>query len=132
MLVGRVIGSLEFEDPLKGGTFTLGDDDGLSPGDPWQLPYVGIPHNLSARHELYFWDEDESEGRKMVPPRQDSNLVSALRSIRRHGAIRFLVNPEGVVLTKKSGELQPWRSNEHWEPIYVGRVDRRVWFEMEE
>ena len=45
--------------------------------------------------------------------------------------MRFLVNPEGVVLTKKSGKLEPWEpANEDWEPIYVGRVDPKAWFEI--
>ena len=132
MLAGRAFGSLRFEDPLNGGTFTLGDDSGLSTGDPWRLPYLGIPHNLSRRSELYFWREDAESGKKEVPHRQDSKLVSALRSIRRSGPMRFIVNPEGVILTKKSGKLEAWDPNEDWEPIYVGRVNPNAWFEMEE
>ena len=132
MLAGRVVGSLRFEDPLKGGTFTLGDDAGLSTGDPWRLPYVGIPHNLSRRNEVYFWREDGVWGEKEQPPRVDPKLVPALRSIRRRGAIRFLVNPEGVILTKKSGTWPRWGSNENWEAVYVGRVSLQAWFEMEE
>ena len=132
MLAGRAYGSLRFEDPRNGGTFTLGNDSGLSTGDPWRLPYVGIPHNLSRRGELYFWREEGGWGEKENPPRQDSSLVSALRSIRRYGAMRFLVNPEGVILTKASGTLEPWDSDEDWEAIYVGRVNMDAWFEMEE
>ena len=132
MLAGRALGSLRFEDPLNGGTFTLGDDSGLSTGDSWRLPYLGIPHNLSRRSKLYFWREDGERGETEEPPRQDSKLVSALRSIRRSGPMRFIVNPEGVILTKKSGKLEAWNPNQDWDPIYVGQVNLKAWFEMEE
>ena len=132
MLAGRVFGSLRFEDPLKGGIFTLGSDAGLSKGDSWRLPYLGIPYNLSRWNDVYFWREDELGGRKDKPPRVDPELVSALRSVRRFGPVRFLINPEGVILTKKSAKWGPWGSNGNWEAVYVGRVNLRAWFEMEE
>ena len=132
LLAGQVRGSLRFQDPLQGGTFTLGDDSDLSAGDRWPLPYVGIPYNLSARNEVYFWREDQLRGEKEKPPRLDSKLVPALRSVRRGGAIRFVVNSESVVLTKRRTIGPQGDAADGWEPTYIGRVDLGAWFEKEE
>ena len=46
-LAGQLTGRLLFENPFCPDDFIdLGDDDSLQPGDPWKLPYVGVPYIL--------------------------------------------------------------------------------------
>jgi hypothetical protein len=133
VLVGEVTGLLQFHNPYEvGQIFTLADDTNLSPGNPWSLPYVGMPFNLSSRGSLiYTWHEDEERGYPRNPPHQDRNLVAALRNIMKSGAIRFLVNPGDLVLTKRPppGAWQGYE--ETWKPVYVGRIDYTKWFAKE-
>ena len=131
VLAGELAGSLRYEDPFADRTFTLGDDAGLSPGDAWLFPYVGIPFNLSGRSKVYFWREDEERGHAEYPRREDPNLVKSLRSIRRSGALRFIVNPERVVLTKRPPQGEWGGPNETWKPVYVGRLNLQAWFDKE-
>jgi hypothetical protein len=123
VVVAKCSGPLRFHDAFAPGTtFDLYDDRGLQCGDEWNRPYLGLRYNLSARGRLYFWHEDESGGRMIYPPAQDDALIAALRHLRPYGAVRFLVGPGGVVVTK----LPP-----AWTPCYVGRVDLTTWFEKE-
>lgn len=131
-IVGELRGVLRFEDPFENRVFTLGDDAGLSPGDDWPLPYVGMPFNLSGRSRVYFWREDDEGGRAEYAPNEGGSLVGILRAIRRTGPIRFIVNPAGVVLTKRPPRGE-WRGpDEKWDPVYVGRLDLGAWFKKEE
>ena len=132
MFVGELHGDLPFEDPFNNRTFTLGDDSRMSTGDNWPLPYVGMPFNLSGRSKVYFWREDDEGGRSEYLQREDRGLVQAMRAVRRSGAMRFIVNPAGVVLTKRPPRGE-WRGpNETWEPVYIGRLNLRAWFDKEE
>ena len=63
----------------------------LQPGDPWKLPYVGIPHNLHREGRIYFYKKDEYGGRVMYPPQQDEGLIRVIRSLRPRKAVRFIV-----------------------------------------
>lgn len=117
-------GPLLFHDPFNSGdVFELYDDTGLTCGDPWYRPYVGIPHNLSRYDELYFWQESVVGACKLLPPGQDAPLIRALRKVRPYGPVRFLVGPGGVAVTKTTSP--------GWEPCYVGRVDLAMWFPKE-
>jgi hypothetical protein len=123
-VVGECSGPLRFEDPFAPGTtFDLFDDGGLEVGDAWERPYLGIRYQLSRYDELYFWLEDRSGAGKVAPPAQDPTLIANIRRIRPRGAVRFLVGPGGLAITK----VPPL-----WEPRYVGRVDLRFWFEKED
>jgi hypothetical protein len=116
-------GPLRFHNPFcDGAVFDLYDDGDLAPGDPWNRPYIGLPHNLSGRGRLYFWEEDATGARALEPPAQDENLISALRTLRPYGAVRFLVGVGGVAITK----VPPL-----WEARYVGRVELSTWFTKE-
>jgi hypothetical protein len=116
-------GPLRFHDPFSGGAvFDLYDDRDLHCGDDWDRPYLGLRHNLSARGWMYFWEEDSAGGRMVYPPSQDDSFISALRELRPYGAVRFLVGPAGVAITK----VPPT-----WKPCYVGRVDLATWFPKE-
>ena len=108
--------------------FDLCDDRGCRAGDPWLLPYVGSPYNLSSQDEIYYWYYES--GCKVLPPEQDEALIGALRSLRPYGAVRFVVTPGGLVLTK----VNRWEGvgNSTWEPRYVGRLDFQKWFPKEE
>lgn len=132
MLAGEITGDLEFEDGSEPGrVFGLAGDHGLKCGDPWPLPYVGIPYNMSGRSQIYFWRQDGSGGQSEYPDAQDTSLVHKLRTIRRSGAVRFVVNPHGIVLTKSPSG--PWSAtDDRWNPVYVGRVNPECWFAREE
>lgn len=123
VVVGECAGPLRFHNAFAPGeVFDLYDDSGLVLGDPWDRPYVGLQHQLSRYSELYFWEQDSDGARRLEPPRQDIRLIRALRVLRPHGPVRFLVGMDGVVITK----VEP-----HWEPRYVGRVDLATWFPKE-
>lgn len=129
--VGRIEGSLVFENPFEfDDTIDLGDCRGLQCGDPWKAPYVGMVYHLSKRSQIYFWQVDEDGGRSVYPPVQDQSLIRALRSLRRQGSVKFLVNPAGVVLTKCPVD-NDWSPEETWQPHYVGRINKNAWFEKE-
>jgi hypothetical protein len=130
-LAGRLTGRLLFENPFcPDELIDLGDDDRLQPGDPWKLPYLGVPYNLHRDGMIYFYKEDESGGRMTFPPRQDQGLIRAIRSIRPTRAVRFIVNHAGLVLTKCGPEGRS-TSEESWQPVYVGSITPNLWFEKE-
>ena len=130
-LVGRLDGRLLFENPFcRERPIDLGDNAGLQPGDPWKLPYVGIPYNLHRAGHIYFYRLGENGGASELPPRQDPRLVRALRDIRPRGPVRFIVNPAGLVLTKSSGDERQ-NSEEDWQPIYIGSISFPLWFTQE-
>jgi hypothetical protein len=123
-VVGECSGPLRFENPFRPGSILdLYDDKGLKLGDPWKRPYVGMQYQLSKHDELYFWATDTAGSTKQTPRAQDATLIASLRSLRPWGAVRYLVCPGGVVITK----VPPL-----WEPRYAGRVDLATWFPKEE
>jgi hypothetical protein len=123
VLVGECSGSLVFENPFDpSNLIDMGDDAGLRPGDPWERPYVGIPHNLNHRNEICFKDVGPFGRDWLLPPLQDAKLVAALRALRPWGFIRFIVTVAGLVVTK----IEP-----DWEPRYVGQIDQSRWFAKE-
>jgi hypothetical protein len=130
-LVGRLKGTILFENLLvPGETIDLGDAELLENGDPWELPYVGIPYHLHRRGNIYFYRHDESGGRTMYPPRQDHELIRAIRNVRPYGPVRILVNPAGLVLTKVPSGAHP-QSEDDWQPVFVGSINPNLWFEEE-
>ncbi|WP_145368605.1 hypothetical protein [Maioricimonas rarisocia] len=130
-LAGRLNGRLPFEDVFEDQRFfDLADASDLHCGDPWKLPYVGMQFNLSVRGRLYFWKVDEDGAKAVNPPRQDAELISKLREVRSHGAVRFIVNYAGLVITKCPIVPNP-KSADDWQPVFVGRINRARWFEQE-
>ena len=130
-LVGQLSGRLVFENPFNNGPpVDLGDAGDLQPGDPWTMPYIGFPYNLNGRSQIYFYRIDDDGGQSVYPPRQDAALIQALRCVRRTGAVRFIVNPAGLVLTKRPKGAQ-WSPEESWESVFVGRINVNLWFERE-
>jgi hypothetical protein len=131
LLAGHLTGRLLFENPFcPEELIDLTDNRRLQPGDPWKLPYVGIPHNLHREGRIYFYKQDESGGRMMYPLQQDEGLISVMRSLRPRKAVRFIVTHGGLVLTKcpADGRQTP---EESWQPVYVGAITRSKWFEQE-
>lgn len=128
-IVGECSGPLQFENSMVGcGVLDLADDSGLSVGDVWDRPYVGVPHQLSRRGELYFWKEDATGSGKILPLAQDSELIGALRRLRSHSPVRFVAAYGGFTLTKIPVGNWP---RQRWEPRYVGRIDFGKWFRKE-
>lgn len=131
-LAGELQGKLLFENPFdESDPIDLGDCDHLQPGDPWKLPYVGFPFNLNRRSAIYFYQEDDEGGQSIYPGQQDRSLIQAFRDIRRTGAVRFIVNPCGVVLTKCPVETR-WSPSESWQPFFVGQINLNTWFPKED
>jgi len=132
--VGQLEDGLLFENPDTGARTRLGPPAGLRPGNRWPLPYVGIIYNLSRRSEVYAWRQgSEEEWKESAPGNGAREIVEALRRIRGRGAVRFLVNLRGVVLTRRPDK--DWSfgpEDETWEPVYVGKINRNDWFEKEE
>ncbi len=130
-LAGELKGRLLFENPFdEDDPIDLGDCDHLRPGDPWKLPYVGFPFNLNRRSNIYFYSVDVEGGQTLYPRQQDAALVRSFRALRKTGAVRFIVNPFGVVLTKCPVQ-DDGTSEEQWQPHYVGRIEDSKWFEKE-
>lgn len=149
--VGDCSGAMVFR--RNSATFSLDDTEGMSLGDAWTLPYVGIPYNLSKDDTIYFKNQQGSDTILERPHIQDEELVSALRRLRPHSdreheAVRFVVNPHGIVLTKVptitkkgGGGVLNWlgrifgsstASEETWQPTYVGRINYDKWFQKED
>jgi len=64
-----------------------------------------------------------------LPPVQDKELITNLRKVRDTGAVRFIVNPYGIVLTKRP--IGSW-NDQIWEPVFIGHVNFERWFEKED
>lgn len=111
------------EDPVD-----LADTSCLQSGDQWKLPYVGVPYHLHRASKIYFYQVDGDGGRPIFAPKQDTGLIKAIRTIRPKGPVRFIVNPAGLVLTKKDNGLG---SEESWQPVFVGSIVPSLWFEQE-
>ena len=130
VIVGEIKGTILFKDPLTGKHIDLSDCRKLKVGDLWNRPYVGIPYNLSKASRIYFWRTMQSGGRSEYLLADDDELVNRLREIRRSGAVRFIVNPYGIVLTKRP-KNQVWNREDAWEPVFVGNIEPLSWFEKE-
>jgi len=131
LLVGEVSQTWHFIDPRDNSVFDLSGVDGYSSGDLWQRPYVGMRYNLSYRNQIYFWNESDEGQQKCLPERQDVKLKERIRSVRGYGPVRFIVNPWGIVLTKKPISVASQSDESTWEPVYVGRINPATWFEKE-
>ena len=128
MLAGVLNGNLTFENPFDPESpIDLSNTSRLQPGDPWKLPYIGIPYRLSVRREIYFWQQTSDESLKVMPDQQDPKLIADLYAFRRNSC-RFLVNPFGVVLTKQ----QDSDRDGSWQPFYIGKINLKKWFTKEE
>lgn len=125
-IVGRAKGPLYFEDPWEDGKLiSLFECDCLDCGDEWKRPYLGIQYQLHAGDHFYFWNEAAEGSQKTYPKRQDKELIEKIRELRPNGAVRIIVNQHGIVLTKK-----PVARN-LWKPVFVGKINYGLWFEME-
>ena len=123
VLVGEIDGKILFENVLNGGLIDLSDTSNISFGDPWTLPYIGIPYNYDPSGGVLF-QERKGTFREFAT-NQDSDLNSKLHRIRNGEYCRFIVNPWGVVLTKKP----PYLYGGQWESVYVGKINYDMWFE---
>jgi hypothetical protein len=133
LLAGRIEGVLLFSDPFEDeGGIDISYVGNLKCGDPWPLPYVGCRYNLSSTSQIYFYHMYKGGGRKESPPIQDHLLIKSLRQVRRTGGARFIVNPYGLVLTKRppKGRWTP-AAEDNWEPVYIGRIRPEAWFKEE-
>ena len=130
-LAGRINGPLLFDNPLLPGTsIDFGDAGKCRNGDPWNLPYVGVPYHLHRNGRIYFYQYDDEGGHSVHPPKQDPDLIRAIRRLRPYGPVRILVTPGGLVLTKVPSGAQTL-SEESWLPVFVGRINFNFWFEEE-
>lgn len=132
VIVGEIEGCILFENPFDDEVdIDISDFSRLECGDPWNRPYVGVPYNLRGTDSEICFYKDVNSRNSESPPTQDDELIRKLRQVRRLGAVRFIVNPYGIVLTKRPPE-GAWVSEEKLVPVYVGRIDYNCWFEKEE
>lgn len=124
-LVGECKGPLYFENSFGNGERMCLDDSGLTCGEEWKKPYMGMAYNLDDNDMICFRNENEDGLEIDHPHQQDIDLISKLRSIR-DGYIRFVVNQHGVVLTKKEITSGVWKA------VYVGQINYAKWFKKEE
>ena len=124
-LAGEFSGRLLFENPFDADDpIDLSDCSNLHPGDPWKLPYVGIPHTLNASGQICFRQECDAGRGSVFPRYQDTEIVRTLISVRGNGGGRFIVNYAGIVLTKSN-------RGGYWHQVYVGSINEKMWFEKE-
>lgn len=122
VIVGECDGRFLFATPFDDHeVIDLADSTGLRTGDPWERPYVGMPHFLDGSGRIACRQAHEYGTGVVSPPVQDRRLIAALRTLRPEGG-RFLVGVGGVVLTKVPTD---------WEPRFVGRIDPARWFPKE-
>jgi hypothetical protein len=137
ILVGKIEGPILLQNPYSESKndkwIDISDDSGLKCGDRWPFPYLGVVYRLSQNNQIYYKEDKEDESRLIYAPVTDEQLVKKLRSIRPYGPVRFLVNPYGIVLTKKAPlhRLEGYEEG-NWEPTYVGRINYNKWFPKEE
>lgn len=130
-LTGELRGRLLFENPFcPEELIDLGDNRRLQPGDPWKLPYVGIPHNLHRAGWIYFYKQDDTGRRMIYPSQQDEGLIRVMQSLRSRTPVRFIVTHGGLVVTKCPADERQ-TAEEFWQPVYVGAISRSKWFEKE-
>lgn len=123
-LVGECEGILYFENSMNKSEKTSLDGSGLKLGAEWKKPYIGMAYNLDQNNRICFRKEDGDGRTEVFPPKQDTELIKKLRTVREDGYIRFIVNQYGVVLTKKE-------INGVWKGIYVGKINYNKWFGKE-
>ena len=130
---GRVmfIGDIDIHDslmlffnPLSGAIIDLSYDLDLEFREYWDRPCVGMVYNLSQKNRLYYYSTYYLGSKYEEVPCQDENLIALIREIRPGGAVTFIVNPYGIVLTKKLGDP----INRH---TYIGRINYDLWFDKE-
>lgn len=134
VIVGEINGGVLIDNPLADTQidkfYRLWETDDLAPSDQWEKPYVGAQYNLNKWSKIYYYRTSDDGGGSEFPLAQDEGLVSALRNIRRTGPVRFVVNPYGIVLTKRP-EGDDWSQNENWESVFVGKINYEKWFKKE-
>ncbi len=126
VLVGEINGKILFKNVFNDEEIDLSDTAGISSGDPWTKPYIGTVFNYNPRSGILF--QEKKGAHKEYPTKKDLDLENKLYNIRNGDYCRFLVNPWGVVLTKKT----PYLYNGEWQPVYVGRINYDSWFDKEE
>lgn len=127
--VGQTTGTMLMRNVDTHEIVDLSDDVGLGTGDPWEMPYVGAVYNLNQRSYLYYWDSTTQ--RSIWPQFQDEDLIHKIRSVRRSGPVRLVVNPYGLVLVKAPKGAFSFNEDQ-WGPVYVGRIDYNKWFTKED
>jgi len=124
--IGRIEGRILFINPLNDSIIDLSDDKDLEIGSEWDKPYVGCQFRLSRYDEIYLIHEYKGGRKKICPEIQDDDLIADLRSVRSYGAMTFIVNPYGIVITKSYNKF-----NREWKPAYAGRINKKKWFKEE-
>ncbi|MGB9863613.1 MAG: hypothetical protein ACPLPQ_07390 [Candidatus Saccharicenans sp.] len=143
ILVGEIKGPILLKNPFSNNQdnkwIDISDDSGFKCGDPWPFPYLGVVYRLSANDRIYYKEENEDESYAIFAPVMDESLIKKIRMVRPYGAVRFLVNPYGIVLTKKPAKEQKhfgssdiFIDESDYVPCYIGRINYQKWFKKEE
>lgn len=117
--VGTLKGVPTFVEPTTDRAEIRLDGDGNhSIGSPWSLPYLGMPYVMPADGRYFFWRNTDDGKMKIRPPVYDEQLVQAFQRVR-GGSGRFIVNPHGLVLTKREADEQA---------VFVYKLDLTKWY----
>lgn len=119
--VGQTAGIMLLRNIDNQGIVDLSDDAGLKTGDPWEMPYVGTIYHLSQRSYLYYWDRTTQ--RSIWPRLQDEDLIHKIRSVRRSGSVRLVVNPYEF-----ANAFAPIEGHYGLEYVFLKRIDLASWF----
>ena len=123
---------LHFEFTFRGTVFDNASGDGLSPGDEWTHPEVGMryKYDLSAgtiSREIVTWDDYAAVHETETLGSPSPSLLHALGRARPgRGAGRLYVNEHGIVFLPAANEAPT--------PVYVTRIDVGTdpWFNKHE
>lgn len=123
---------LHFEFSFQGRVFDNASNEGLSPGDEWLQPEVGMRYKYdlsegTISREIVKWDEFAAVHATETLDRPAASLLSALNQARPgRRAGRFYVNEHGIAFLPSAQE-DP-------KPVYVARIDIGTdpWFEKHE
>lgn len=127
--IGQTTGTLLLRNFDTHEIVDISDDTKLTCGDPWRLPYVGMAYNLSIADRIYHRNKG---GVIFIEPHlTDEDLIRKIRSVRQRQAVRILVNPYGIVLTKIYAGASSYDEGQ-WDSIYVGRINYNKWFKKED
>lgn len=120
--VGNIKGVPNFIYPGTNQNFSLLPTSSINCNDAWKLPYIGNAYNLARNNRIYFKHDDDDGERNVWLEQNYTQLIALLRGIRGAGAIRFIVNLHGAVITKVE------YTDGSWRPHFVGMIDYSQWF----
>lgn len=117
--------------PFKGGRIGPVAPSGVKPGDPWNGPHAGVPHQLAAGgNDIYRWMSGTNEfGEEWRRKDKLSVAVGASSARKLANRIAAIKGPEGGrVYVNEACELFSPPDEQGDAFIYLGHLDPDDWF----